>query len=1171
MEPRDQNLRKKKNLSSSPIYRIEAHAMIRRQSSKQSARYSSMFYRLVIIILFALADLPVYAATLEGEILANEIGGSPMADVSVRADGGNPTTSDVWGRFALEFPLKHPGDLVNLFVKKEGYVVVNDVQLLDVTIPANPNAKLLTIILCKTDDREEMARRFDRLHGGQNDSQFVAGTSLTPSETTSRKEGVEKSLPSLNYKARWELLRTFMHWHIPKDSAELTLALTVNLGALGLAYFLFVLALYAIAPTKFAAWHELIANREIPFGENLSKILAPFLLDTPHCLNAVARRYRQRARHLFEMASEVKARPKWVPAPLLLGDQLFYDYLPPIAKPAEKPYVPGLEEIKGRLGKSDERWTISIEGPGGVGKSALAFEIARWASDSRADYRLAPFPILPILLESLERSADKAETVDAAASAQLRYIMNAAKISDRLLQALLTRKRVLAVCDGFSEMLQDETHEMIRPEKGTVYTHALVVTSRIATNLHESLVIRPQGLTLAFLDRVLDGLIAANVGPNRFTDGEREELRQYVRSLIEGARDGSKENPVPTIFLKLMIERADQLLKEKKRLYELPRTLSQLVTEYTEQLLRTEPDIHLAMQRARTAAQVCTGKERSPVARSESRYASKGVSKEILDKFVITGLMVRLGEKGDPFYKFALDPIAEQLDANRLVIDIREDRADQAELDDLLVRWEELPEDFVRALRRAAAKYRQKICTSFSAISLKLWPPESDEAWQSPIESIQSNAFPSERSTDAQTQSVKFIQRADVLLGRPRRSRPNPGGDETYEVILLNDANTPPGVYEDAMGIYRESFGTDQLAVTQEIAYWRFEYNSRYASTNDRFYLYALLGRGITCGFAMIAFMSEMNVVILNYLVISKAHRHGLFAVTDFYNGIKRHLHSRNYRVDYAVAEIDVDRDSYENSKDVWELFRWLNFHVVDLDYRGAPITDNSWEPVRLALWSANEQLSLSPDDMRRIIHCIFEWNRRWYEALMPPEEFSIYLDNFKARLAHDESQLNSATRIQLLERLPPKETNVGSTECLSCFVSSSNEDKDFASKFAADLGNSGVECWIAPHDLPIGAKLLEEILSEIEKRDKLLVILSAASINSPWVQAEVHRALELEKVRNAVVLFPIRIDEALISTEMPWAVNLRTRNIGDFSLWKKRSYYRRNLARLLNDLKASG
>jgi hypothetical protein len=170
-----------------------------------------------------------------------------------------------------------------------------------------------------------------------------------------------------------------------------------------------------------------------------------------------------------------------------------------------------------------------------------------------------------------------------------------------------------------------------------------------------------------------------------------------------------------------MIERADQLLKEKKQLDELPRTLSELVTDYTEQLLRNDPNIHLTMQQARTTAQVCMGKERSPAARSENRYTSKGVSKETLDKFVTTGLMVRSGEKGDPFYRYALDPVAEQLDANRLVIDIREERVDETEIDDLTQRWEDLPEDFVRSLRRAAARYREDISKSQRTLSSKLW------------------------------------------------------------------------------------------------------------------------------------------------------------------------------------------------------------------------------------------------------------------------------------------------------------------------------------------------------------------------------------------------------------------------------------------------------------------
>jgi hypothetical protein len=51
---------------------------------------------------------------------------------------------------------------VRLVVNKEGYVVVNDVQL-EIVLPADADATPLTVILAKEGDREEMARRFYRL------------------------------------------------------------------------------------------------------------------------------------------------------------------------------------------------------------------------------------------------------------------------------------------------------------------------------------------------------------------------------------------------------------------------------------------------------------------------------------------------------------------------------------------------------------------------------------------------------------------------------------------------------------------------------------------------------------------------------------------------------------------------------------------------------------------------------------------------------------------------------------------------------------------------------------------------------------------------------------------------------------------------------------------------
>src|SRR5215469_18802949 len=104
-----------------------------------------MLYRLIIIVLLVLAKTPLNAATLKGVILANELSGSPMENVGVNAvSGTNLTASDLSGKFTLEFPQKRVGDTVRIIVRKEGYLVVNDIQL-QLALPADADAAVLTI------------------------------------------------------------------------------------------------------------------------------------------------------------------------------------------------------------------------------------------------------------------------------------------------------------------------------------------------------------------------------------------------------------------------------------------------------------------------------------------------------------------------------------------------------------------------------------------------------------------------------------------------------------------------------------------------------------------------------------------------------------------------------------------------------------------------------------------------------------------------------------------------------------------------------------------------------------------------------------------------------------------------------------------------------------------
>jgi TIR domain len=138
-----------------------------------------------------------------------------------------------------------------------------------------------------------------------------------------------------------------------------------------------------------------------------------------------------------------------------------------------------------------------------------------------------------------------------------------------------------------------------------------------------------------------------------------------------------------------------------------------------------------------------------------------------------------------------------------------------------------------------------------------------------------------------------------------------------------------------------------------------------------------------------------------------------------------------------------------------------------------------------------------------------------------------------------------------------------------SCFISYSSKDQNFAERLHADLQNNGVRCWFAPNDLRIGDKTWDTIDEAIRLRDKVLLILSEASIASDWVEDEVSKGLAEERERKESVLFPVRIDDAVMHATEPWARKLRDqRNIGDFRGWKDHDRYKKHFQRLLRDLK---
>jgi hypothetical protein len=120
---------------------------------------------------------------------------------------------------------------------------------------------------------------------------------------------------------------------------------------------------------------------------------------------------------------------------------------------------------------------------------------------------------------------------------------------------------------------------------------------------------------------------------------------------------------------------------------------------------------------------------------------------------------------------------------------------------------------------------------------------------------------------------------------------------------------------------------------------------------------------------------------------------------------------------------------------------------------------------------------------------------------------------------------------------------------------------------------------WYAPRDMQGGRFHDEQIDQAIRVYDKLLLVLSEASMGSAWVRREIRSARGQEAAEGRRKLFPIRLVpiEAIKSWEcvdprtgQDFAEEVLRYHIPDFSNWKDHDAFEAAFARLIRDLTAT-
>lgn len=147
-----------------------------------------------------------------------------------------------------------------------------------------------------------------------------------------------------------------------------------------------------------------------------------------------------------------------------------------------------------------------------------------------------------------------------------------------------------------------------------------------------------------------------------------------------------------------------------------------------------------------------------------------------------------------------------------------------------------------------------------------------------------------------------------------------------------------------------------------------------------------------------------------------------------------------------------------------------------------------------------------------------------------------------------------------------------------SVFISYSTADEAFAAELHEALTTAGVRAWFAPHDMKPGAKIHEQLREAIDTHDRLLLVVSEASMRSDWVNTELWRARQRERATGRRLLFPVRL--------VPWdrvqaweafdadsgrdlAREVREYFVPDFSGWRDEAAFGEQVRRLVDALVA--
>ena len=107
----------------------------------------------------------------------------------------------------------------------------------------------------------------------------------------------------------------------------------------------------------------------------------------------------------------------------------------------------------------------------------------------------------------------------------------------------------------------------------------------------------------------------------------------------------------------------------------------------------------------------------------------------------------------------------------------------------------------------------------------------------------------------------------------------------------------------------------------------------------------------------------------------------------------------------------------------------------------------------------------------------------------------------------------------------------------MKVFISHSHTDAPLAARVSKALERSGLEVWDPDRDLLPGDNWAGEVARALEESEAMIVLLTPAAADSPYVKREIEYALGSKNYSNRLIPVLVGKPEQFPAKEIPWIV----------------------------------